>query len=132
MQTNEQWLNDYEENDVDMSKFTGSESKHLKAGDLGGKNPTLEISGVQLVEFDKDEGGKEVKPAISFVGKEKAMVLNATNTEKLCKKFGGDSDGWVGKKVLLGTEFYPKFGKEGLVLTPMDPVGEDFDDEIPF
>ena len=116
---------------TDMSKYTGAESRYLKAGDLGGKNPTLEISGTQLVEFDKDEGGKEVKPAISFVGKEKAMVLNATNTDKLCKKFGGDSDGWVGKRVLLGTEFYPKFGKEGLVLTPMDE-NEDPNDSIPF
>ena len=115
---------------MDMSKYTGSESKYLKAGDLGGKNPTLEIASVVLVEFDKDEGGKEVKPAIHFVGKEKAMVLNATNTEKLCKKFGGDSDGWIGKRVLLGTEFYPKFGKEGLVLTALD--NDDPDDEIPF
>ena len=116
---------------MDMTQYTGSESKYLKAGDLGGKNPTLEISDVALVEFEKDEGGKEVKPCISFVGKQKAMVLNATNTEKLCKKFGGDSDGWIGKKVLLGTEFYPKFGKEGLVLTPMDEL-DDPDDEIPF
>lgn len=113
-----------------MTQYTGSESKYLKADDLGGRNPTLEIAAVTLVEFDKDDGGKEVKPAISFVGKDKAMVLNATNTDKLCVKFGGDSDGWIGKKVLLGTEFYPKFGKSGLVLTPMD--NDEPDDDIPF
>ena len=115
---------------MDMTQYTKSESKFLKAEDLGGKNPTLEISKVSLVEFDND-GGKEVKPAINFVGKEKAMTLNATNTDKLVKKFGGDSDGWVGKKVLLGTEFYPKFNREGLVLTAMDD-DQGFDDEVPF
>lgn len=116
---------------MDMTQYTGSESKYLKAGDLGGKNPTLEISDVALVEFERDGGGKEVKPTISFVGKQKALVLNATNTEKLCKKFGGDSEGWIGKKVLLGTEFYAKYGKEGVVLTPMDEL-DGPDDEIPF
>jgi hypothetical protein len=115
---------------MDMSKYAGKESQYLKAGDLGGKNPRLIVSKVSLVEFEND-GKREVKPAINFEGKEKAMVLNATNTERMIRKFGADSDSWIGKSVLLGTEYYPKFDREGLTLQPLD-ISDDPDDEIPF
>ena len=115
---------------MDMTQYAGKESNYLKAGDLGGKNPTMEIASVELVQFDNDSG-KETKPAISFVGAKKAMVLNATNTEKLMRKFGADSESWIGKKVLLATEYYPKFDREGLILTALDE-SNDFNDPIPF
>ena len=117
---------------MDMSQYAGSESKFLKADDLGGKSPTLEVESISLVEFENDDG-KVVKPALKFKGAEKQLSLNATNTKKLCKKYGDSSDGWIGQKVILGTEYYSGVGKEGIVLTPLDPVSEDDpNDEIPF
>ena len=115
---------------MDMTKFAGKESHYLKAGDLKGKNPTLVIELVELVEFEND-GKREVKPAIKFEGKDKKMVLNATNTERMMRKFGAESEGWIGKSVLLGTEYYPKFDREGLTLQPLD-TSDDPNDDIPF
>ena len=114
---------------MDMTKYAGSESKYLKAGDLKGKSPTVQIESVELVEFEND-GKREVKPAIHFVGGSKAMVLNATNTSGLMEKFGSDSDGWIGKKVMLSKKEYPNYGKPGVVLTGLPE--DDFDDSIPF
>ena len=122
------WIHE-QESKVDMTQYAGKESNYLKAGDLNGKNPTLVIESIELVEFDNDNG-KETKPAISFVGAKKSMVLNATNTEKLVRKFGADSNQWSGKSVMLGTEYYAKFDRDGLILTALDT--EDPNDDIPF
>ena len=115
---------------MDMSKYAGKESNYLKAADLQGKTPNVLISGVELVEFDKDDGSKQIKPAVSLEGKEKKLVLNATNTETLMRKFGPDSEDWVGKTIMLSTHYYAAFDKEGLVVTAIDTEG--LDDSIPF
>lgn len=138
---NEQELREYEEwldsvdsynevRNMDMTKYAGSESKYLKASDLQGKRPTVIISGVNLLEFDDEDKGKQVKPALALEGKQKELVVNPTNCEELIRAFGADSDGWVGKKIGLSTKFYKNFGKEGIVITPI--LDEDPDDEIPF
>ena len=113
-----------------MTQYAGKESDYLKATDLKGKTPTVVIESVSLVEFDDDKGKKQVKPALKLVGKDKQLVCNPTNTEKLIRKYGADSEGWQGKQILLGTEYYPKFDREGIVITPLDSDGPD--DEIPF
>lgn len=41
------------------------------------------------------------KPVIRFLGEDKALVLNKTNTKALAGVFGDDSDCWVGKGVVL-------------------------------
>ena len=115
---------------MDMTKYAGKESNYLKAADLKGKTPNVIIEGVELVEFEKDNGAKEVKPALQLRGKEKKLVLNATNTETIMRKFGSDSEDWVGKTIMLSTHYYAAFDKEGLVVTAIDTDG--LDDEIPF
>lgn len=115
---------------MDMTQYAGSESKYLKASDLQGKRPQVKIAAVSLVEFDDDEKGKVTKPAVALEGKEKELVCNATAVEELIRAFGADSDGWIGKTIGLSTKFYKNFGKEGIVITPLQDDGPD--DDIPF
>jgi len=114
---------------VDMTQYAGKESNYLKAADLQGKTPNVIIDDVELVEFEND-GKREVKPALQLRGKEKKLVLNATNTDSLMRKFGADSETWKGKTIMLSTQYYAAFDKEGLVVTAIDTEG--LDDEIPF
>lgn len=116
---------------MDMTQYAGSESKYLKAADLNGKRTRATIDKVELVQFE-DEGRSLSKPAIYFRGKEKAMVLNATNTTALIEAFGSQSDSWVGGEVELSTKHYPAFGKDGLVLDPIGGNVPEIDDDIPF
>ena len=114
---------------MDMTQYAGSESKYLKASDLNGGRPTVVIEKVNLVEFDDDEKGKHDKPTLKFEGKEKQLVLNASNTEELIHAFGADSDGWIGKKLGLSTEYYKAFDREGIVVTA---ISEDVAEDVPF
>jgi hypothetical protein len=116
---------------MDMTQYAGSESKYLKASDLGGGRPRVKIEAVNLVEFDDEEKGKHRKPTVKFEGKEKELVLNATNTEEIIRAFGADSDGWIGKELGLSTKYYKAFDREGIVVSPVVP-NDELDDDIPF
>jgi NACalpha-BTF3-like transcription factor len=76
-------------------------SNLLKAQDVtdaGGEMP-LTIESVELKEFDGDNG-KERKPIIHF--KEgKQMVCNKTNGNAIAELYGDDTDGWIGKELIL-------------------------------
>lgn len=52
------------------------------------------------------QGGREkaVGLSLKFVGKERELLLNATNRKVLSLLFGGDTAGWFGKRVLLYVE----------------------------
>ncbi|MBU2048815.1 MAG: hypothetical protein KKH61_07535 [Gammaproteobacteria bacterium] len=51
------------------------------------------------------DGRKEaVLYALSFAGKDKRMVLNATNRKRLAAAFGADVRKWTGKNILLYVE----------------------------
>jgi hypothetical protein len=113
---------------MDMTQYAGKESNYLKAADLNGSTPTVKIAGVELVEFEND-GKKEQKPALILDGKQKKLVLNATNTENLIRKYGAQSEGWIGKDLMLSTQYYQAFDREGLVVTALDTS---MDDDIPF
>lgn len=122
---------------MDMKQYSGSESKYLKAADLMGRKPKVTIESVELVEFeDRDNEGKKIrKPALRLKGKEKMLVCGPQSVEELCLAFGEDSDDWIGKELGLSTKFYPAFGKEGIVVTPIsaEPKFEDDDpDDLPF
>lgn len=114
---------------MDMTQYAGKESSYLKAADLQGKTPNVVIEGVELVQFEND-GKTDTKPALKLKGKEKKLVLNATNTDSVIRKYGADSEAWIGKTIMLSTQYYQAFDKEGLIVTPI--VETDPDDEIPF
>lgn len=138
-QTNEEWLRDYEQHNtgesmMDMSQYSTSDSKDLKAKDFVGKNLKVKISGVTVRDYPAtDDHAASSKPVLSFEGKEKTLVLNATNTKTLCDAYGADSDGWVNREIGLTVADYTdkNFGY-GWVVKALDVPEPEFDDAIPF
>jgi hypothetical protein len=119
---------------MDMSKYGQSESNDLKAKDFVGKNLKVTISKWEIRQFPAtDKMPANEKPVLHFEGKEKTLVLNATNVNKLCEAYGHDGDDWIGKQVGLTVADYTSKGfGHGWVVTPLDVTPPDFDDEIPF
>jgi hypothetical protein len=69
----------------------------LKADDLAGKTPTVTIESVEVKDF---EDGKKL--ILHFVGKDKALVCNKTNSAIIAEVLGSnDTDDWEGKKITL-------------------------------
>jgi hypothetical protein len=75
--------------------------KHLAAADLKGQRVTLQIAGVTLEELGQGDK-KDQKIVLSFVGKEKRLVLNKTNNSMCIEIFDtADTDEWVGKHLVV-------------------------------
>lgn len=119
---------------MDMSKYAESQTKDLKAAEFLGKNLKVRIAAVTIQHFDAtDQQAAQDKPRLSFVGKEKGLILNSTNTQTLVKAYGPDSDNWVDHEIGLTTKDYSDKGfGPGWIVTPLDVKAPDFDDEIPF
>ncbi len=107
-------------------------SNYLKAEDLAGKSVRVIISDVEDVEFDKG-----LKPVLSFEGKKKRLVVNATNFDILCAGISNNTNDWPGHAILLNGEktlFRGKLVDSIRVAVPkLKPKQEaaDFDDAIP-
>ena len=117
---------------MDMSKYKGEgNTTDLKAADFIGKNLKVVISKVDSVTYPAREDQQEqTKACLYFEGKEKRLVLNGTNTGKLCVAYGNDSGDWIGKELSLTTlDFTSKGFGHGW---DVQPLGQDFDDDIPF
>lgn len=114
-------------------------SNYLKASDLNGREVTVTIS-----KFSLEKLGDEQKLVLYFAGKEKGLVCNRTNADRVAFYFGDDLDHWIGKSITLGTElvsFQGKTneairvkGKAGDAQAPATPTAEGapFNDSIPF
>ena len=75
-----------------------SASSYLKAQDIpAGREAAVTISGVEVATLD----GEDSKPALSFAGKERQLLLNRTNAAALVDAFGDEMDSWVGKQIVL-------------------------------
>ena len=133
-QSVEDWLKDYEGKEMDMTKYSQSDSKDLKAVEFIGQSLKVIISGIEMRNYPAtDNKPANSKPAISFVGKEKQLVLNATNTKILCGAYGNDSDSWMNHEIGLSVADYTDKGfGHGWVVTPLDVEPDSFDDDIPF
>ena len=119
---------------MDMTKYSQGDSKDLKAAEFIGKNLRVKISGVDVRDYEANEKQPaNSKPVLSFEGKDKQLVLNATNTKILCTAYGSDSDGWVGHEIGLTVADYTDKGYgHGWVVKALDVAEPDFDDDIPF
>jgi hypothetical protein len=116
-------------------------SKYLKATDLNGRAIRVKIDGCTLEPM----GDGQRKPVLTFIGKDKALVLNKTNASMIVSAYGDDADRWHGK----GLEVYPdKTSMQGRVVdcvrvrvpysseaTPAPAsagAGEPFNDDVNF
>jgi hypothetical protein len=75
-------------------------SKYLKSTDLQGRNISLTIDRVEVEEvgFGRE---KDHKPVVYFQRTKKGFVLNRTNSNTIKAAYGRDTDGWIGKPVVL-------------------------------
>lgn len=71
-------------------------SDYLKAADLLGHSVNVTLSHVEMRELNN-----ESKPILFFQGKQKGMVLNKTNANKIAELFGDDTDDWTGQEVTI-------------------------------
>ncbi len=121
-------------------------SNYIKASDLNGSAVLVTIADVKVEGVGRD---KESKPVVYFVGKQKGMVLNRTNSKKIADIAGSqDTEDWPGTKIAI----YPtttEFGGEEVecirVKAPkaaqaakpkpepeLEPAGGGDDSDIPF
>lgn len=85
--------------------------RFIKAAEFKGREVTLTISALDLVDLPQDTGPEKARGVISFRESKKQWVLNRTNAVCLKEMFGRETDAWLGKRVTL----YPaqaSFGRE--------------------
>ncbi len=119
---------------VDATKFAESKSNDLKAADFVGKNLKVKIAGATVVHFPETEKQEaQDKLRLTFVGKEKGLVLNTSNTKILMDAYGKDTDGWAEHEIGLSVADYRDKGfSYGWIVKPLDVAEPEFEDEIPF
>ena len=71
-------------------------SNYLKAADLQGKNILLKMDRVEYEKIGEDE-----KPVLFFVGKQKGIVLNKTNSAKIAAAYGDETEDWRDQEIVL-------------------------------
>jgi hypothetical protein len=81
-------------------------SKYIKAADLKGKEPTVVIAKCEIEKLGDDN-----KLVIYFQHKEKGLVCNRTNADRIAYLYGTNTDAWVGKEITLYTDMVNFQGK---------------------
>jgi len=82
-------------------------SRFIKAADIGDNEVVVTVSKVEI-----EDVGDDRKPVVYFVGKEKGLVLNRTNWDRIAVAAGSDeTDDWVGVKIQLYCEPVTYAGK---------------------
>lgn len=81
-------------------------SKYLKASDLENQERT-----VRITEWSIEQLGDESKLLLTFSGVKKGLICNKTNADRLAHLYGPDTDGWIGKEIVLYPEMVNFRGK---------------------
>jgi hypothetical protein len=79
---------------MDISNIFGGDT--LKAADLQGREFTLCIASAEMKKFDNSN-----KLVIRFQNAKKAFVCNKTNANRIAYMYGTNTDGWIGKEIVL-------------------------------
>ena len=121
--------------------------RFLSAEDLKGKSVVVEIEEECLEELTDTNGKTVNKSVLSFVGKGKKLVLNATNWDSIVEITGcEDSRDWPGNKIELYPTTTLMAGRKvdcirirrppprlaAAAPPPPPPPADDMSDEIPF
>jgi len=116
---------------------------YLKAEDILGKRIPVTIDTIALKAVQKDEDPQLI---LSFVGKQKQLILNKTNAQSIGDLYGDDYDHWVGRSIMLFTVPNVYQGKPGIRVDappaghggdahpapPPPPDPHTADDSVPF
>jgi hypothetical protein len=81
-------------------------TRYLSFADLRGRDVTVTIESVSRQEMvEREKGSKKTRKikraVVEFVGKDKGMVLKATNAGTIVDLYGTDTDNWIGKQITL-------------------------------
>jgi hypothetical protein len=71
-------------------------SKYVKASDLKGREVTVVVARAEIEKLGDDN-----KLVIYFQGRDKGLVTNRTNADRIAYLYGTNTDGWVGKEIIL-------------------------------
>ena len=77
-------------------------SKYITKSDvqkLPGQQRTMTIASVSVEIMDEATG--ETKPLVTFAGANKGLPLNRGNAAVLSEAYGGETDDWTGKPIVL-------------------------------
>lgn len=98
-----------------------TESSWLKAADLQRKEHTVTIENVTLAEVGRDNEQKQRKLELHFVGRDKTLLLNKTNSDAISYAYSPDTDNWLGKQIVLYPTMVDFGGKavEAIRVRPM-------------
>lgn len=91
-------------------------SKWLKAGDVD-RDTVVTMRDVTMEEIGDDDR----KPVLWLEGYSKGIVLNKTNASNISALYGANTDGWIGRKMLLSTTYVDFNGKSTLSLRLYPP-----------
>lgn len=72
-------------------------SNFLKADDLQGRDVPVVIATAGLEQI----GNNERKLVLTFQGKNKGMICNKTNANRIAFLHGTETDNWIGKEIIL-------------------------------
>jgi hypothetical protein len=86
--------------------------RFIKAALLKGKPATLTIAEVELelMPDPKAKGGKANKVIMSFVERDRQLLVNKTNALCLVEMFGRRSSMWIGKRITLQPDIVLAWG----------------------
>lgn len=148
IEQDEHYLRTQEEYDMALVKDM-IQSKYLAKPDFE-EDQTCTIKGVKQENLAKDDQNEELRWVLYFrdAPAPKGMVMNVTTIRVLEQAFGGDTDRWVGNKVIVYVDPNVSFGgkvvgglrlripKQKAAQAPSNaappPADEDFNDDVPF
>lgn len=81
-------------------------SNYIKAADLKGRAVSVVISAASIEKLGEDR-----KLVLKFQGKEKGLVTNKTNANRIGYLYGNDTDSWIGKEIVLYADLVDFQGK---------------------
>jgi len=85
-------------------------SKYIKQSDV--PEPVLvTIKKLTTADVSQNQSG-DMKWVAVFAELDKPMVLNSTNLKRIAKAHGDDSDGWIGKQMVVYVDEDVEFGGE--------------------
>jgi hypothetical protein len=116
-------------------------SKYIRAADLQDRQHELTMQRVEL----ENVGDDDKKPVLYFVGRQKGLVLNKTNSRTIAAAYGDDTDEWEDKNLIIFPAMVDFRGDQVEAIrvrvpkaaakppsSPSENPGVDMDDEIPF
>jgi hypothetical protein len=108
-----------------MKSTDAFKSTYLKAADLRGRRVVVTIDRVVMESVGQGKDAED-KPVMYFRGKDRGLVVNTTNWQRLAAWLGGDeSDFWIGRQCILGTEPTTMAGKPTIGLRVVGVPGAD-------